>query len=328
MNALYDKNAALVVLPPLTRCPLKSRSLRKWLARSNHSYAPGPRELLSRVVEELALEYPTTGLAALRMWGQTGDKPSSWIAAADPVYLEPMLDHLRLHDVRQNKIDPRHFRDLIDRLQSALSDDSGFGFTRLGSCGYLSAKVPVRTADVPAYIVEGQRPDDFLPTGTDAAAFLGLVSEIEMALHDHEANLEREAAGLSPINSLWLWGGGYASDQSTRPSLPLISDDPLLLGYWYSSTAPARQWRGSIGDCIEESAQGFVAALPEFVEDSELIEQCLSELQAALRKQRFSRLVLLFRDGYRAELKRHHCLRIWRGDSMPLSMRPAGRQSQ
>ena len=69
MNASYDKNAAIVVLPPVSGGRLKDMALRTWLAHSELTREPGPIEVLAEVVRELGLPYPEQGLAALRMWG-------------------------------------------------------------------------------------------------------------------------------------------------------------------------------------------------------------------------------------------------------------------
>ena len=246
MNASYDKNAAVVVLPPVGNGRLQDRSLKVWLAQSDLTREPGPKELLARIIQEIGSPYPEQGFAALRMWGQTGDRPTKWIAAADPVYLEPRRDHLYLHALRRTDVEASQMRTLINHLQETLAVGTEYGFTRLGSYGYLSSKTPVATATMPAYIVDQQRPDDFLPAGSDTAAHRNLLSEIEMALHEHEVNLAREAGGQLPINSLWLWGGGTTPEQVSRAQPPLYSDDALLTGYWYSGTGVAEPWLGSI----------------------------------------------------------------------------------
>lgn len=315
MNASYDKNTAIVVLPSVSSGRLDDASLRTWLAQSDLSLEPGPMELLAQVVQETGLPYPDTGFAALRMWGQTGDRPANWIAAADPIYLEPRLDHLCLHALRRTGVEPAQMRSLIDHLQETLGSDKAFGFTRLGSYGYLSATRPIATATMPAYVVDQQNPDEYLPSGESAAAHRNLLSEIEMALHEHEVNLEREASGELPVNSLWLWGGGTAPEQFTRAQPPLFSDDGLLTGYWYSATGVAEDWPGSIAACLEKSVGGFIATTPEFDECSNLLVECLSELREALRAGRLSRLTLLFRDGVRADVRRSHSMRIWRRSS-------------
>lgn len=320
MNASYDKNAAVVVLPPVGNGRLQDRSLKAWLAQSDLTHEPGPKELLARIIQETGLPYPEQGLGALRMWGQTGDRPTKWIAAADPVYLEPRLDHLCLHELRCTGVEASQMRALINHLQATLATGTEYGFMRLGSYGYLSSKTPVATATMPAYVVDQQRPDEFLPADGDTAVHRNLLSEIEMALHEHEVNLTREANGQLPINSLWLWGGGTAPEQITRSQPPLFSDDALLTGYWYSGKGVAEPWLGSFAACIDQSVAGFVAETPEFDDSPELLESCLLELREALRSGRLSSLTLLFRDGIRAHIRRSHALRIWRRGSRLLEV--------
>jgi len=315
MNLSYDKNAAVVVLPPVRNGRLQDHRLKAWLVQSDLTLATGPKELLARINQEIGLPCPEQGLAALRMWGQTGDRPANWIAAADPVYLEPRLDRLYLHELRRTAVDSNQMRTLIDHLQARLAGGTGYGFMRLASYAYLSSTTPIATAAVPAYVVDQQKPDDFLPSGDDTATHRNLLSEIEMALHEHEVNIEREANGQLPINSLWLWGGGTAPEKITRAQPPLFSDDPLLTGYWYSATGVAVPWPGDIAACIDQSVAGFVAETPEFDDSPELLERCLLQLREALFSGRLSGLTLLFRDGLRAHVRRSHALRVWRRSS-------------
>ena len=322
MTASYDKNAAIVVLPPVSGGRLRDASLRVWLAQSDLTREPGPVELLARVTQELGLPYPLQGFGALRMWGQTGDRATNWIAAADPVYLEPRLDHLVLHALGSARVPHADMRVLIEHLQTTLADDRQYGFTRLGSYSYLSAKAPIATANLPAYVVDGKKPDDFLPSGNDTAAHRTLLSEIEMALHEHEVNLHREANGELPINSLWLWGGGKAPEKVTQTQPPLFSDDPLLTGYWYAAEGVAEPWLGDIAKCLDGSAAGFVAETPEFDDGPNVLENCLNELREALRSGRLNSLTLLFRDGVRAHVRRSHSLRVWRRNARLLDEAP------
>jgi hypothetical protein len=316
VNASYDKLEALVVLPAVAGGRLANGSLRTWLAQSDLVRTADRPELLTQVTGVLGLPYPEEGLAALRMWGQTGERPTVWIAAADPVYLEPRLDHLCLHDLSAAAVSPSEFRTLIEHLQDTLAADKRFGFIRLGQFGYLRAERPIATAKVPACVVDQQVLGDFLPDGAEAAAYRNLVSEIEMALHDHEINQRRAAAGQPPVNALWLWGGGMAPSRTTRAQPPVYCNDPLLLGYWDSANARAKHWPGSIADCIEaQQGAGFVAVVPETGDDAALLEDSLLQLRAALQRRRLKRVTILFRDGRRADITRAHRLRFWRRDS-------------
>ena len=315
MDASYDNTAALVVLPPASGGRLQDQSIRSWLAKSELQREPRRQELLARIVSVLGLPYPDEGIAALRMWGQTGDRPTVWIAAADPVYLEPRLDRLCLHDLGEASVPPSELRALFDHLQATLAGEDGAGFVQLGARGYLSSSVPIATARVPAYVVDQGAPSQFLPGGEGTGQFRNLLSEIEMSLHDHAVNQRRVEAGQRPVNSLWIWGGGLAPQRSPRPQPRLFANEPELLGYWDSANAVAELWPGDIEDCIDASDSGFVAVAPHSQDDPDYLSDCLSKLQAALHAKSFSRLTILFRDGLRADIDRSQRLKFWRRDS-------------
>ncbi len=318
MTNPYDKQAAVVVLPAVGGGRVQDASLRRWLARSDIRQVNEPQELLASVLTTLNMPCPESGQGALRMWGQTGDRPTVWIAAADPVYLEPRLDHLCLHAQDAETAPAADMRPLIDHLQATLAkndnDSDHYGFARLGNYGYLRASSPIATAAVPAYVVHRDLPNEYMPAGDDAGGYRGLVSEVEMALHDHEVNQRREEEGLQPINCLWFWGGGMAPERETVPHPPLFSNDPLLAGYWHSKTGVVANWPGDIASCVEASLAGFVAVIPE-ADDTDVLNRCLRDLRGLIRSQRISRLTLMFRDGIIATVERSHRWRIWRRNS-------------
>jgi len=314
LTTSYDKNAVVVVLPTVAGGRLKGPSLRRWLARSDIHQLAEPRELLSRILDVLNLPCPEEGLGALRMWGQTGDRPTVWIAAADPVYLEPRLDHLCLHAQDAVAAPASDLRPLVDHLQSSLGNNESYGFARLGTCGYLRANDAIATADVPAYVAHRDMPNEYMPGGAEADSYRMLVSEVEMALHDHEINERRQQEGQQPINCLWFWGGGVAPEPETVPHPPLFSNDPLLIGHWLSKTGVVASWPGDIPSCVEASVAGFVAVIPQ-QDDPELLERCLRDLRDLLRSGRVSRLTLMFRDGMEAAVLPAHRWRFWRRNS-------------
>lgn len=316
MALSYDKSAAVVVLPAVHDGRIKDPQLRRWIAKSQPRRQQAARHLLAGILRVLRLPCPESGLAALRMWGQTGERPSAWICAADPVYLEPRLDHLCLHALTNNDVPPAELRPLIDHLQRVLADNTAYGFARISGCGYLSANAAIATATLPPGAIDQQKPDDYMPGGDTAAAYRSLISEIEMALHDHEINRQRELAGRPPVNSLWLWGGGVAPPQKTSPLPPLFGDDPLLKGYWHSNLGVAEPWAGASGvdgirRCLQLSVGGFVAVVPEALQDTDYLEGCLRELRAAIRERRLSSLTLIFRDGIEVEVLDQHRFRLW-----------------
>jgi hypothetical protein len=306
-----DNPDAVVLLPPV-RGRLRDRTLLRWLSQGRLEKLRAPVDPLAEVLRVLGREYPSASLAALRMWGQTGDRPRAWIAAADPVYMEPQLDRLFLHVLGPGDVSKPELRLLFDALQAALGGDGSFGFARLGSCGYIRSEQPMVTSAVPAALLNGQNPGGSLPAADVAADTLNLISEIEMTLHAQPVNAERQSRGQPPVNSLWLWGGGYAPEQSRVPVPPLYTDEPLLRGYWESISGEVGGWPGTIGACLDAAPAGFVASVSPGEGGDAILGNELAAVRDALRAGRLRRVVLVAADGLRATLHRSDRFRVWR----------------
>lgn len=311
MRASYDKRTCVAVLPRVRQGQIQSGKLRAWLARSELVDTGRPPELLPWVLGALGMPAPTRGVGGLRLWGQTGERPDGWIAAADPIYLEPMLDQLCIHALDRGAMPASDLGPLIDHLQATVGEGSPYRFTRIDCCAYLRGRDPLASSLSSPGAVNGQTPRDYLPDGEGAGRYRGLVSEIEMALHDHPVNLERQRRGLPPVNSLWIWGGGELPDMSGVPHPPLFADDPLLSGYWRANGAVESPWPGDIAACLDAADDGLVAVAPD-VDDADCLELWLTELKAALSSGRLSSLRILFYDGVAANVSRGDAIRFWR----------------
>lgn len=326
---------ALVVLPPGLGGRIRDRLLRRWLSKGRLHYRAPTDEILLSVLPLIGHDVGAAGMAALRFWGQTGERSSVWMAAAEPVHLEARLDHLCLHALRVAQMPTADLRVIVDHLQATLgsedygSEDNGsekYEFARIGHHAYLRGKHAIASAQVSAQFVDGQRPDDYMPkggTGNGAERHDRLVSEIQMALHEHAVNIAREQAGQRVVNSLWIWGGGFAPEKSVQPILPLFSDDPLFKGFWLSRTGLAEPWSDGFDACLDFADRGFVAITPERQVDGEpeLPDSYLRQLKKLLASKKIKRLSLLFRDGLRAEIKTADVYQFWRRES-PLLKSP------
>ncbi len=311
MFARQSKSAA-VVLPAVKTARLQDSYLRFRLQCSQLRELETPLNVLQSILVGLELPVPLTGLGALRMWGQTGERPGVWIAAADPVYLEPRLDHLCLHALGSEAVTITDMRSIFDELQMRLGSDARFSFARIGKCGYLRTAEAIETARLPANAIDQRQPDEFLPVGDKAGAYRKLIGEIEMLLHESPANARRGSAGLVPINSLWLWGGGFAPEPIERACPPLFADDPLIRGCWLSFAGHIVDWPGSIDKCLEAADGSFVAVPPFADKDDDALSATLHKLFDALRAHRIDELHLWFRDGIEARVNRFDRWRFWR----------------
>jgi hypothetical protein len=300
----------VIVLPAGIVAGKASPAHRRWLAKGRARSFGAGEESLTRVLRALGRPLPDCGLAALRKWGQAGERPAGWLCAADPVYLEARLDHLCLFAL--SDLEAEEFAGVITELQARLAADRDYAFSCIGTHGYFAAGEPLATAARSSSIAHGERPERFLPDGPAAVALDRLQSEVQMCLHDLELNRRREENGRLPVNALWFWGGGAAP--ATRDvSLPrLFADDPVIVGYWRSANTEGEVWPGSFAACAARAGRVFVAA-PPFLPDGR-VDGCLQELRALLAAGEVSGLTLLFDDGLTIDLERSSRLRFWRRD--------------
>lgn len=304
---------------------IRDRTLRSWLSKGQLQYARPSREILHAVLDIIGHSTGTDGLAALRFWGQTSERCGSWIVAADPVHLEARLDHLCLHALRGAQSDIADVGAIFDYLQTIFGSDD-FAFATLGQHAYLRSDSEIASAEISSWVISGSPPDEFMPQGPAAYAHHRLVSEVQMALHDHEINASRERRGLGAVNSIWLWGGGHAPEVSVEPILPLFANDPLFRGFWLSRTGLAEPWTDDFDACVALAEKGFVAVTPDGRDqvhqengDSESPDDYLRALRRLQKRNKLGHLTLLFRDGLRADIRSSDRFRLWRGESSLLA---------
>ena len=303
----------IIVLPPGRHGRIGHEGLRRWLSRGQLSFAEPDAEMLVRVTGMIGANVPEAGLAGLRFWGQTGERSGSWMAAADPVHLETRLHSLRLRMLRPDELPRSDLRELFEHLQSTLGSGADYSFTGLGHCGYLHSTDAFATAPVSASVLHGLPPDEYVPSPETARTYHQLLGELQMALHEHEVNKRRVAAGQPEINSLWLWGGGVAPVAESRSLPMLIADDALFRGYWHSCRADGADW----GTDLDKITSNFVAVMPELPPaDVELaMIETLECVKRMLARGTIRSVTLLFRDGLSVQFNPWNALRLWRGES-------------
>jgi hypothetical protein len=315
---------AIVVLPPGLAGRIQDKRLRRWLSKGRIQFTAPVDEMLHSVAELIGHDARDDGLAALHFWGQTGERSAAWMAATDPVHLEAHLDHLYLHDLRGEQMPMSDVRLIFDYLQATFGSER-MAFTSLGHQGYLRGDQVIATASTSARAVDGLRPDEFMPKqgkDKDADDHHRLLSEVQMALHEHEININRIEAGQREVNSLWIWGGGTAPEVTARSIFPLFANDPLFKGFWLSRTGIVEPWSDGFDACVALAQKGFVAITRDSAaEQAESPDHYLQQLKSLLAAGQIGRLTLLFRDGLRADIKAGDAYRFWRRESALLMPR-------
>jgi hypothetical protein len=282
-----------------------------WLARGQLSETQEANEALTNVLATLGIEARAAGLAALRLWGQTGERPVDWVCAADPVYLEAMLDHVRLHTLSAEILDAADRQRLFEILQCE-SGDAARHFVQVGEHGYVRSAQPFATAAHSSLSLHAGEPDEFLPAGPAAHDHDRLIGEVQLLLHESPLNRDRETRGLAPVNSLWLWGGGHAPPVCKRELPPLFANDPLFRGYWQCADAEVNDLPADFASFMTKGPTSFVAVLVASAQSRPAGARTFAHLRRQLLRGRLRQLTVVSHDGRILRLQRWQVFAFWR----------------
>lgn len=166
-------------------------------------------------------DYPIAPIAAHADGIDVGH--AYWLRA-DPVYLLLQRDSFSLSEPVPLVIEYAHAAQIIASLNQHFSVDgmtfilgnSGAWYVRLDKQPQVQTSLPAVALDRNIY--------QFMPTGADASTWLSYMNEVQMLLHEHPVNHEREAMRQPAINSVWFSGGGVMPHPQ-----PSQSADHLLL---------------------------------------------------------------------------------------------------
>ncbi len=210
-----------------------------------------------------------------------------------PAHVQISRTHMLLSDLRGLQLNEADSRGLYELARPfceeigkpLLHGAPGLWFLRADDWAGLNTASPDATST--------QSMSDWLPEGPHARDFRKLQNEIQMLWHDHPINEARQARGLQPINSCWLWGGAGPSAPTGQVA---ISGGTAWLDA-LSSTQPsveqliAHPGPALLGDLISPAQVGDWA---DWLARMQRIEQeWLAPLLAALKGGRVSRLNLI-----------------------------------
>ncbi|MEC5161085.1 hypothetical protein RCH08_002228 [Janthinobacterium sp. CG_S6] len=174
--------------------------------------------------------------AVMRGFGQA-PAAGYWLLV-HPVHVQIARNHLLMSDQRQLPLDEADARALFDAARPYFDEigkpllygDAHTWFVRADDWGGL------RTASPDA--ATGQNLTAWMPEGEQARASRKLQNEVQMLWHEHPVNVARQARGLAPVNSFWLWGGADAAPAAAPAPLLLSADCPPWLA---ALAAPPRR---------------------------------------------------------------------------------------
>ena len=238
------------------------------------------------------------------------------MSAADPVYLEAMLDHVRLHSLDENALRREEREQLFNYLQAQLGD-ANYRFELIGELGYLRGERAFATGTGSAHALDSCEPDAFLPLAAESREHDRLVGELQLLLHQAPMNRQREEQGRLPVNSIWFWGGGHAPPVNTIALPRLFAGDPQFLGYWRSGSGEVTPWSGEDGMLPADISRSCVVVPPPGSFRSGSLDAMLRMAKRRLARGQIHCLTLIFSDRWRVRLRRRALIAIWRGGRWP-----------
>ncbi|MGV7206631.1 hypothetical protein ACLB1G_02115 [Oxalobacteraceae bacterium A2-2] len=180
--------------------------------------------------------------------------------------------------------------------------------------------------------VVSQSLSDWLPSGEQARAFRRLQNEVQMLWHEHAVNEARQARGLQPVNSLWLWGGANAlTVTAAQPAVGITAAAGLPA--WMSAVSAPALRQVSAAQLVADGRDAAIM-LADLIPDAQagdwgmwlqqlqrLDTEWLAPLLAALRAGSIGRLALVL--GHRDDwievgCSRYGLYQFWRKPSLSL----------
>lgn len=218
---------------------LAPKNLQTLLARAHASQHP-PIETEGWLCQAFEVErqqdWPVAPLTLALDGGDTDD--AYWLRA-DPVHLQLQRDRVALMDPETLQLSQQDADTLVAALNMQFAGDG----LRFEACTprrwYLRLPRRPKLDTVTISAAAGRDVSEVLPQGADASSWRQIGNEIQMLLHAQPVNEARVEAGLSPVNSVWLWGGGTHTPVPGRLFSAVWSDDALAQALGASADAHA-----------------------------------------------------------------------------------------
>jgi hypothetical protein len=198
-------------------------------------------------------------IAPLQYWGEKGTGPEDYVLRADPVYLHPDRDHLVLLAAENLSLREEEARAILESIQKTYADLPWSLEMGAPNRWYLRLAQTPHIATHPLAEVFGKAIDHYLPRGEGAKQWQTIMNELQMLLHGHPVNQQRQRRGELPVNSLWFWGGGklpqHAPSETPRWE-GIWSNDPLTIGLARWCGRRCAPLPPSAGDWLAQNPQG------------------------------------------------------------------------
>ena len=196
-------------------------------------------------------DWPAAPYCLLADGGEPGEH--HWLRA-DPVHLRLEGGRLVLADSGVFSVSQQEAESLADSLNAHFSDDGMVFYPLRPDRWYLRVERAQALETTPLAQAAGRSIDALLPRGADARSWRARLNDVQMLLHGHAVNEQRESAGELPINSVWLWGGGAIANAATAPFNAVWSGDPFAAGLAQAARIAARPLPADAAELLRAGA--------------------------------------------------------------------------
>lgn len=157
------------------------------------------------------------------------DPGSRYCLCAEPVTLVVGRDEVRLAGAVRD-LDAEESTALLSSLRAHFAPD-GLDFVERGAGRWwVLLGEPQRLETSPPDAALRKPLVEHLPRGADAPRWRRWQSEMQMLLFEHPVNHAREASGRSPVNYIWMWGGGTLRTAKRAAPVAAVFTQAALLG--------------------------------------------------------------------------------------------------
>lgn len=284
-------------------------SLQRILARGDALEATESGELgqLTRIFDVMPLGLPVAALARQFDFDDAGSH--LWLRA-DPAFVQPEMNGVRLMAVGELGLRSEESRALVEALQPIFGD-AGMPLTAANTQRwYLQLQTQLR---LPRFVAPedaiGTDLAEHLPQGEEGKRWRALLNEAQVILHNHPVNQARVKAGKVPANSLWFWGAGTLPDEVISGVATLFSHEPHACALAQLSGIEVKLIDSDVlPDKLDDCAIDLRGARDLAALESSVFAPLLKRVQAG----KLHALTVDFADSHAWIYRRSHALRFWR----------------
>jgi hypothetical protein len=266
--------------------------------------------IASRYGIERQADWP---LAAIRAASLGLRAAGAYWLAADPVTLVVGRDDVAfagiVEDLTRADVDA-----LVSTLNTHFADDGVVFVAPRPDAIFARLAAPPDLVTHPLAVTAGEPLRIRLPEGADAAKWRRWQSEIQMLLHEHPVNAEREKNGRPPVNSVWFsTGGALPPPPSPLPPIRTFADAGIAVALAAHVGSPAQPVPANIARALDSvpGAQRIVIAFAPGLPPAEVEQSWAAPARDALTAGRVAEVSIIARDGGDAVCWRATRPRLW-----------------